>query len=458
METVDLYRRILRNDQERIGEGGLFASLKKLSEIEIQSRWFSGEFGRKFIAIDGREIEVVQFGVWNREAGPDFSEAAISIDGGKPERGCIELDLDVRDWERHGHVSNPAYETVVLHVFVQHRESPAYFTHTVGNRYVPQIRIEVNELAESAPVAFAKPGRCQFVLGELPDEKIESVLCGAAQYRMKLKAARFARLSELHGEDEALYQSLAVTLGYKANKLPFTLIAQRMPLRILLQNKTDSDSILFGIGGFLNQPNLSSFEPETQGLLRRLWDRWWTRRSLFERLVIRSTEWQMSGQRPVNHPQRRLAALSEVVRQWSKVRALSHQCQVHEIHEFFDQIRDEYWDHHYTLISGRSVRRMALIGKTRVEEMLANVFFPKAILYDPSRWKDFEKLPASLYNRRARIAALRLFGAESGGARFLKSSASQQGLLQIYDDFCAMDCSDCLACRFPEQVKKMTNS
>ena len=269
---------------------------------------------------------------------------------------------------------------------------------------------------------------------------------------MKRKAAYFARLSELHGEDEALYQLLAVTLGYKANKLPFTLIAQRMPLKVLLSNKADVDSVLFGIGGFLDGATFSKVDLETQGMLREMWDRWWTNRALFERLVMRPDEWRMSGQRPVNHPQRRLAALGQIVKHWSKIRSLALNCQSYEIDDFFSRLRHEYWDHHYTLVSNRSTQRMALVGQTRVTEMAANVFYPRAVLYDPSRWNDFEKLPALLHNRRAEIAVLRLFGEAPGTARFLKTAASQQGLLQIYDDFCAVDCSDCSACRFPEQL------
>ena len=454
MEPSDLYISFFNQCAGRVGEAHWFPWTAKLSEIEVQARWFSGEFGRRFRALDGSEIEVVQFGVWNREAGPDFSEAAISINGGPPLRGCIELDLEVRDWERHGHFSNPAYESVILHLFLYSQENRIFFTRTAGNRNVPQVQIQVDAAVEAAPVACARPGRCMGVLKGLPDEKIHAILRGAAQYRMKRKAARWACLAELHGEDEALYQSLAATLGYKANKLPFTLIAQRVPLRLLLQNKADADAILFGMGGFLNAPSLSEFDVETQGLLRGLWDRWWCKRALFERLAIARSQWQMSGARPANHPQRRVAALGQIVRHWAKVRSLAVKCETSAIHEFFGHLRDPYWDHHYTLTSARSAKRMALLGASRVSDMLANVFFPRAILYDPARWDDFEKLPALLDNRRAGIAALRLFGGEPDAARFLKSAASQQGLLQIDQDFCASDSSDCAACRFPEQICK----
>ena len=57
----------------------------------------------------------------------------------------------------------------------------------------------------------------------MPQEKIESILVAAAQFRLKRKTLRLQRLSELHGTDEALFQELAGTLGYKENKLPFTL-------------------------------------------------------------------------------------------------------------------------------------------------------------------------------------------------------------------------------------------
>ena len=450
--SANLYTGLLPAGADRVHERDLFSVPKILREIEVQARWFSGEFGRKFTAVSGEEIEVAQFGVWNREAGPDFSDAAISVNGGAPVRGCIELDLDVRDWERHGHSTNPAYESVVLHIVLGHRGNSEFFTRTAGNRNIPQIRIDAGESEPAAPTAIARPGRCMAVLRGLPEEQIRSILRGAAQYRMKKKAARFARLAELHGEDEALYQSLAVTLGYKANKLPFTLMAQRVPLRVLLQNRADADSILFGIGGFLNAADLSEFDTETRTLLRDLWDRWWPRRAGFERLAITPGEWRFSGQRPANHPQRRVAALVEIVRRWPKVRTLSVRCEVAAIRAFFSGMDDEYWDHHYTLTSARSAKRMALVGETRVAEMLANVFFPRAVLYDPSRWTDFEKLPAVLDNRRAGIAALRVFGGNPECATFLKTAASQQGMLQIYDDFCALDSSDCAQCRFPEQL------
>src|SRR6266542_275269 len=48
----------------------------------------------------------------------------------------------------------------------------------------------------------------------------------------------------------------------------------------------------------------------------------------------------------------------------------------------------------------------------------------------------------------------RLFGNDPRRQQFLKTVAHQQGLLQIYEDFCMQDNSDCAQCPFPEQMRK----
>jgi len=434
-------------------EESLLRVPRRMDEHELQARWFAGEFGRDFTTTDGRRVAIVQFGVWNREAGPDFTDAAIALDGAEPARGCIELDTDARDWERHGHAENAAFEPVVLHVITQAGASE-FFTRTAAHRLVPQVLLDLSRLVDEPPnpPPEAKPGRCIAPLREQPEEKVREILIGAAEHRLKRKAAALARLSEIHGADEALFQALAATLGYKSNKLPFTLLAQRLSLKLLRSAKHSADALLFGVAGFLPSRELP---PESRDYLRELWSAWWTHRTEFERLTIPAGLWKLGGQRPVNHPQRRLAALAQIVRHWSKIRALRQRCDPAGITDFFATLSDEFWDVHYTLTSKPAAKRMALVGETRVTDMLANVFFPLAYAEDSSRWLGFKNLPATLTNRRVEVAALRLFGPGSTrAAHLLRSAAMQQGLLQIYEDFCQHDATDCARCRFPEQLAK----
>ena len=421
-------------------------------EIELQARWFSGEFGREFRTVDGRAARVIQFGVWNREAGPDFAEAAISIDGSEPLRGGIELDLDARDWERHGHATNVAYENVILHVFFQSGEVTA-FSRTPSNRAVAQVRLDLKAVAGPPPnpTPLAAPGRCVAPLKELDLATVRAVLEGAAQFRVRRKAVRLARLREAHGDDEALYQALAETLGYKSNKLPFALLSQRAPVRVL-RRTGEIDALLFGVAGFLKPEDFPTAAPATKVYLRGLWEKWWALRAEWEGLTVPAKLWQTGGQRPVNHPQRRLAALAAMVRQWPKIRALAEGCDAKKAHELLGALRDEYWERHYTVRSGASKSAMALVGASRVTEMLVNVFYPWAILDRPEKWEAYRALGAELSNRRVEVAAARLFATDARHVELLKNAAMQQGLLQIYEDFCMQDESDCAACLFPCQV------
>ncbi len=452
MSPADRYAELLAPE---IRETALFRSSRQWTELELQAHWFAGDFGREFRTTEGEPVRIVQFGVWNREAGPDFADAAVAINGREPVRGAIEFDMDVRDWERHGHGANADYESVALHVFT-HRGPSTFFTRTQGHRLVPQVLVDPSLLSAGDPPSLpeAKLGRCSGPLNLMSDDRVRDVLLAAAQHRLRRKTSALVRLREMHGPDEALYHALAVTLGYKSNKLPFTLLAQRLPLRLLQKSKDEIEPLLFGLSGFLPSDDLNPYDSDTRGYLRALWEKWWARRAEFGRLKVAPELWKLGGQRPMNHPQRRLAALAQIVRNWSRLKALYGSADCRKIQRFFAELSDPYWDHHFTISSKPSAKPMALVGSARVVEMLMNVFLPLATLEDEKGWEAYRQLAAPMTNRRVEVAAVRLFGADSGARPLLKSAAMQQGLLQIYEDFCLQDASDCARCRFPRQLER----
>jgi len=450
-------------DGTRVRERALFVSPRIPNELELQARWFAGDFGKHFVSTTGDKIEIVQFGTWNREAGPDFRDAAIRINGSEPVRGCIEIDLLDRSWETHGHAINPAFDATVLHVFVE-KSDREFFTRTRLNRNVPQVCIDPATLPEAftAIVPLARPGRCQAPLKDLPEEGVCSVLQAAAQFRLQQKANRIRNKIDTHGRDETLFQEIASALGYKENKLPFTLLAQRLPLRLLRENVRNCEALLFGVAGFLETPDLDVYKKSTREYVRQLWDGWWPHRNELPRFILPANAWRLSSTRPLNHPQRRLAALAILVHDWSRLQRASGKSSVAAASDFFQALEHPFWNFHYTLTSKASPKKMALIGESRVADILANVLFPFWLAHDakpstPSStrlWEEYAKLPAQLSNRRLETAMTRLFGDDSRRNEFLKTVAHQQGLLQIYEDFCMQDNSDCAQCPFPEQMAK----
>jgi hypothetical protein len=442
-------------DAPRVRERPLFLPLRVPSELELQARWFAGEFGKEFMSTSGDKIEIVQFGTWNRAAGPDFCDASIRINGSEAVRGCIEIDLMDRSWETHGHATNAAFEETVLHVFIEKGERK-FFTRTKSNRNVPQIRIDPAVLPEAfnANIPLARPGRCQAPLKDLSEDRVGSVLAGAAQFRLRKKAALIRSKIDGHGRDETLFQELAAALGYKENKLPFTLLAQRLSLKSLRQDVEDVEALLFGLASFLESPDLALYKESARSYLRDLWDRWWPHRDAMQRMVLSAKSWRITGTRPVNHPQRRLAALAIVVRDWPAFLRAINKRTAKAVQNYFVAIDHPFWKFHYTLASAGTAREMALIGESRTAEILANVLFPFWLSEDADIWAEYAALPARLSNRRLETGATRLFGNNPRRDEFLKTVANQQGLLQIYEDFCLQDNSDCAQCPFPEQMAK----
>jgi hypothetical protein len=302
------------------------------------------------------------------------------------------------------------------------------------------------------------PGAAQRFAGRTRSQRAGS----GGTVRLRQKAARIRHKIDSRGRDEVLFQELAAALGYKENKLPFTLITQRLPLKSLREAISDIESILFGVAGFLHTADLDVYKKSTREYVRQLWDRWWPHRDDLKRLVLPGRTWRLSSTRPLNHPQRRLAALAISARDWPRLQRALAKSSVGAAKHFFETLDHPFWNFHYTLTSKEAPKKMALIGEARVADILANVLFPFWLAHDldPSGslgknvWKEYAKLPAQLSNRRLETGATRLFGADPRRKQFLKTVANQQGLLQIYEDFCMRDNSDCAQCPFPEQMKE----
>jgi hypothetical protein len=453
MHSINRYVE-MRQESARVGERPLFTLPKTPSELELQARWFAGEFGRKFQTLTGEPVEIVQFGFWNHEAGPDFQDAAVRIGGGAVLRGAIEIDLLDRNWELHGHATNPAFDEAILHIFLE-RSGVEFFARTSSHRNVPQVQLDLASLRDGTTglVPLAHAGRCVAPLRNLAAERITTILEGAAKFRLQQKANRFRQRIRAHGRDEVLFQAMAEALGYKQNRLPFTLLTQRLPVTLLRKEREDSEALLFGVAGFLDAPDLDAVRKSTRAYLRFLWDRWWQHREQFSRLVLPPRIWKTSGARPLNHPHRRLGALAALVREWKTVVSVAYGGEAAAVVSLLANLQHDFWSHHYTLAAANTSNSVALIGESRAAEILANLIYPLAVNDGRNVWNDYKGLRAHLSNQAARIAAARLFADDPRQHDFVRTLAGQQGLLQIYEDFCLRDASDCASCPLPEQLR-----
>ncbi len=452
MQLADRYRQW--KEQGFVAEATPLRMRRPVGEVELQTLWMAGEFGREFTTTSGGEVHIEHFGRWNAGAGPHFTGAEITY-GQFRVKGDVAVHANVEQWGEEA-AASPDYEGTILHVFAraeghEHGERlPA--TCTRLGREVPQLWLDTTRF-EYPPLepSGAEATACRETLAALPPEQAVEFVEAAAQYRLCRKADRLRRLEESFGPTEALYQLVAEALGYRHNKLPFTLLAQRFPLEWLRAQGPDLEAILFAGSGFLNTTDFHPLPGDTRSYLRGVWNRWWPRRAEFDRLTVPVKLWNLRGVRPVNHPQRRVAALAAIVRQWPVLEALATAGNATGVRHFFSRLGDPYWDRHYTLKSARSPSPMALVGENRVTDLLLNVFLPKAVYAAPAAWEDYRQMPAPASNHRVELAARRLFGAGPLVKKLLSRAVTQQGLLQLFEDFCLACDGDCARCSLPVQ-------
>ena len=86
--------------------------MEKILQYMWQFRmWGSSEK----VLSDGRCVMLLDPGKLNADAGPDFFNAKVIIDGVEW-AGNVEVHVKASDWKRHGHHNDAAYDNIILHV------------------------------------------------------------------------------------------------------------------------------------------------------------------------------------------------------------------------------------------------------------------------------------------------------------------------------------------------------
>ncbi len=440
------------------------------SEMELQALWFEQLYQPTLTADDGRSVEIIQPGFWNHGGGPDFTRAVVRFQtNGKADKeltiGNVEAHLRPADWNAHGHHADPAYDETILHVVWEENGKKAFFPATSSFRRVPQVVLgtqliapwpELQPLCASllrGPLPDTVPGRCSPELAHLPADQIADILRAAGMFRLRQKARRWFWRQRLTSPAQALHEVLAEALGFHANQIPMRLVAQRLPWAKLRDMKPEARlAHLFGLAGFLPNESVTRFQSEPRAWLRELWEIWWKARASLDYALLPRSHWKLAGLRPLNRPERRLAALAQIV---PRIPELLAALKAHDPERFSKTllaIRDPFWEKHATLTGAQLGTPCRLLGEERVHDILINIFWPMVLLDDPSEAEIGLRKVNAAANNASRIASQRLL-TTALKPQHAREALIQQGLLQIYRDYCQSDCSNCRDCRFPELVK-----
>jgi hypothetical protein len=447
-------------------------SMRAPTELEVQALWFEQLYQPVLTTDDRRTVEIIQPGFWNHGGGPDFTRAAVRFwkDGKADDEatlGNIEVHLRAADWNAHGHHADPTYNETVLHVVWEAKGGKSFFPATASFRRVPQVVLssqlvapwpELQPLCASLlqhPLPGATPGRCAPALARLPADQIAGILRDAGLFRLRQKARRWFWRQRLTSPAQALHEALAEALGFHANRVPMRLVAQRLPWMKLRDMKPEARlAHLFGLAGFLPNESVTRLQSEPRGWLRKLWEIWWKARGALDYALLPRSQWRLAGQRPLNRPERRLAALTQIVPRVPELLAALKARDAEHFSATLLAIRDPFWEKHATLTGAPLPTPCRLLGEERVHDILINVFWPMVSLDEPDAAQLALRTFSAAATGTARIASQRLLISAPSALRpkQTREALVQQGLLQIFHDYCQTDCSQCRDCTFPELV------
>jgi len=462
------YRRLLRDGNRAVHEERAAGLVFPFTERHLQCVWADDRLRPRHLrATSGEAVTVEWPGRWNLEAGPDFLDATLLVEpGARRMQGDVEVHIRPADWTAHGHEHDPLYRRVIAHVCYFQGTPPAG-TLPPGALHLslrdplhanPAFSFEAIDVAAYPYAAIADViTPCREALRRCSALRRASVLDAAGHERMRLKAIRLqATLASLDGQ-QVFYEEIMAALGYKQNQTPFRGVARRLPAD-MLSELADGDSVaayalLLGVAGLLPRRDLGR-DPETRRFLRRLWDAWWRCETGLGEHSVPVGAWRLSGLRPQNHPRRRLAAAAALFSRNGACLDALHALDTRRAKSWFADAESilrtraemPYWSRRLTLSGRLHKKPVTLLGRRRVAAILSNVVIPLLAAEGEDVAALLEHLPAETDNTIIRQTAQALFGHDHNPALY-RHGLRQQGLIQIFHDFCVTSRAECGNCR-----------
>lgn len=166
---------------------------------------------------DGREVEVVDPGLHNSNAGPDFFNAKVKIDG-TLWVGNVEIHDKSSDWFLHGHDHDPHYDNVVLHV----AGIVDTDVRTSNGMTLPQMQLDVPETVASHYHELLTTDSyppCYKVIPNLSRLTVHSWMSALQTERLEQKTEKIAeRARRCSGSwEQAYFVTLARNYGFGIN-------------------------------------------------------------------------------------------------------------------------------------------------------------------------------------------------------------------------------------------------
>ena len=344
----------------------------------------------------------------------------------------------------------------------------------------------------------ANAGPCQKRLSSISkdDKWIGHFLDYAGDERILVKAGRFGKRLNAQTFEQVLYEAIMESLGYKNNKEQFkhlgtitsiNEIKRLIPSDVSIQERSRKiQALLLGMSGLLPSQisrNKSANDKYSRGYINDVEQIWSVIKNDIENKPMDGELWSFKYSRPGNYPTRRIAAISRLLaenfetgifrvilksfdqRDNSKSGIEETKAIIKNAESVFLELYDDYWSYYYIFGGRRLKSRERLIGKERSSVIFINIIIPVLLAYarkmsdavlEERLFKVYKLHPKLSPNNITRFMNYRILGKDIQKRNVINTARRQQGLLQIFKDFCESDDIACKRCVLLLSINSMT--
>ncbi|MCL2649977.1 MAG: DUF2851 family protein [Candidatus Azobacteroides sp.] len=399
--------------------------------------------------LTGTPVFIIDPGTHNTNAGPDFFNAKIRI-GHETWAGNVEIHSCASDWEKHGHHTDKAYNSVILHV-VEHPDTEIC---TENGYVVPQLVLQVPEkVKENYEYLLSRNTLipCLIQIKDIPKLYLTDWINALLVERLERKTNDLYKLLKDYKDNwgEVFYITLSRNFGFGINNDAFERLARNIPLKHILKHKDSMmqvEALFFGQAGLLNEENAANQDDYFLSL-KKEYD---FLRKKFMLKPLESHIFKNLRIRPNNFPHIKIAQLAALIRTQDIL--FSQMLEINDISAlrnlFISELND-YWQTHY-LFGKTSSKKKKIIGLSAQNVILINTVVP--ILFAYGKIKDQPHICEKAMKLLEQIKPENNYIVNE----FVKSgitpchAGDSQALIQLQKEYCEK--KKCIFCRIGHKL------
>jgi hypothetical protein len=423
-----------------------------MNEEFLQYLWRYHLFQNQINSSEGKNIEIIDTGEINYDAGPDFFNAKIRIDN-TLWAGNVEIHINSSDWFKHKHHQNNSYNNIILHVvfeddaIVRRKNGELIPCLELKGKFNKKLFFRYSDFMQSKSWIA-----CEMQFPDVDPFIINNWLDILLIDRLKSKTELMDRKLSINKNnwEKTFYEYLASNFGFKVNSDAFELLAKSLSMKYLAKHKNSIfqlEAMLFGQAGLLNSNFIDEYP-------NQLFAEYQFLKNKFSIEPIDSHLWKFLRLRPSNFPTIRISQFAQLISKssglFSKVLESEN---IDDLKKLFDLNASEYWDTHY-VFDKSSHRRKKRLGENSRNLIFINTIVPFLFLYGLKKgnYAFKEKALTLLENikgeNNAIIKKWKSLGLD------VKTSAKTQALIELKNSYCQKKL--CLHCRIGNFILKQT--